>query len=163
MLHTNLVAGLSLHNIFCCRHRTGTSALTLEVAISHWNCCHIPASRHRYSCTKKIIVMLELTAAVPLEDLSHLAHERKTSKYASFARTCEENGFTSHFFALEVGCLVSLPPQFPDLPRGPWSTKVLGTQNQDRMHTRGTKMFLPPLSLERHFQLVSARATIGVS
>ena len=31
VLHTNLVAGLSLHNISCCRHRTGTSALTLEV------------------------------------------------------------------------------------------------------------------------------------
>ena len=42
----------------------------------------------------------------------------------------------------------SLSPRgkFPDLPRGPWSTKVLSTQNQDRMCTRATKMFLPPLS-----------------
>ena len=63
-----------------------------------------------YSCTKKIVVMLELT--VPLEDRSHLAHERKTSKYASLARTCEENGFTTHFFALEVGCLRFCPHSF---------------------------------------------------
>ena len=63
-----------------------------------------------YSCTKKIVVMLELT--VPLEDRSHLAHERKTSKYASLARTCEENGFTTHFFALEVGCLGFCPHSF---------------------------------------------------
>ena len=109
-----------------------------------------------YSCTKNIVVMLELT--VPLEDRSHLAHERKTSKYASstyarthvptprrflskasaafisnflcfllyvvnihkekktkyasLARTCEENGFTTHFFAIEVGCLGFCPNSF---------------------------------------------------
>ena len=63
-----------------------------------------------YSCTKKIIVMLERT--VPLEDRSHLAHGRKTLKYASLARTCEENGFTTHFFALEVGCLGFCPHSF---------------------------------------------------
>ena len=52
----------------------------------------------------------------PLENRSHLAHERKTSKYASLARTCEENGFTTHFFALvlslEVGCLGFCPHGF---------------------------------------------------
>ena len=56
-----------------------------------------------YSRTEKIVIMLELT--VPLEDRSHLAHDRKTSKYAPLAPTCEENGFTTHVFALEVGCL----------------------------------------------------------
>ena len=33
-----------------------------------------------YSRTEKIVIMLELT--VPLEDRSHLAHDRRTSKYA---------------------------------------------------------------------------------
>ena len=63
-----------------------------------------------YSRTKKIVIMLELT--VPLEDRSHLAHDRKTSKYAPLARTCEEHGFTTHVFALEVGCLGFCPHTF---------------------------------------------------
>ena len=60
-----------------------------------------------YSCTKKIIVMLELT--VPLENSSYLAHERKTSKYASLARTCEEMVLQHISLLLEVGCLGFCP------------------------------------------------------
>ena len=54
-----------------------------------------------FSRSSKTIVELK----VPLEDNVHLAHDRKTSKYSALVTACEENGFKTHMFALEVGCL----------------------------------------------------------
>ena len=63
-----------------------------------------------FSPSSKTIVLLELT--VPLEDKVHLAHDRKISKYCALVMACEENGFKTHMFALEVGCLGYLPHPF---------------------------------------------------
>ena len=63
-----------------------------------------------FSRSSKTIVLLELT--VPLEDNVHLAHHRKTSKYSALVTACEENGFKTHMFALEVGCLGYCPHSF---------------------------------------------------
>ena len=63
-----------------------------------------------FSRSSKTIVLLELT--VPLEDNVHLAHDRKTTKYSALVTTCEENGFKTHMFALEVGCLGYCPHSF---------------------------------------------------
>ena len=63
-----------------------------------------------FSRSSKTIVLLELT--VPLEDNVHLAHDRKTSKYSALVTACEENGFKTHVFALEVGCLCYCPHSF---------------------------------------------------
>ena len=54
--------------------------------------------------------LLELT--VPLEDNVHLAHDRKTTKYSALVTACEGNGFKTHMFALEVGCLGYCPHSF---------------------------------------------------
>ena len=59
-----------------------------------------------YSRTKKIVIMLELT--VPLEDRSHLAHDRKTSKNAPLARTCEEHGFLGFCPHMFLTCFEAL-------------------------------------------------------
>ena len=63
-----------------------------------------------FSRSSKTIVLLELT--VPLEDNVHLAHDRKTTKYSALVTACEENGFKTHMFALEVGCLGYCPHSF---------------------------------------------------
>ena len=63
-----------------------------------------------FSRSSKTIVLLELT--VPPEDNVHLAHDRKTSKYSALVTACEENGFKTHMFALEVGCLGYCPHSF---------------------------------------------------
>ena len=63
-----------------------------------------------FSRSSKTIVLLELT--VPLEDNVHLAHDRKTTKYSALVMACEENGFKTHMFALEVGCLGYCPHSF---------------------------------------------------
>ena len=55
------------------------------------------------------IVLLELT--VPLDNV-HLAHDRITSKYSALVTACEESGFKTHMFALEVGCLGYCPHSF---------------------------------------------------
>ena len=60
-----------------------------------------------FSRSNKTVVLLELT--VPLEDRSHLAHDRKKSKYSELAATCEQNGFTVHLLPFEVGCLGFCP------------------------------------------------------
>ena len=60
-----------------------------------------------FSRSSKAIVPLELT--VPPEDNVHLAHDRKTTKYSALVTACEENGFKTHMFALEVGCLGYCP------------------------------------------------------
>ena len=54
-----------------------------------------------FSRSSKTIILLELT--VPQEDNVHLAHDRKTTKYSALVTACEENGFKTHMFALEVG------------------------------------------------------------
>ena len=63
-----------------------------------------------FSRSSKTIVLLELT--VPLEDNVHQAHDRKTTKYSALVTACEENGFKTHMFALEVGCLGYCPHSF---------------------------------------------------
>ena len=63
-----------------------------------------------FSRSSKTIVLLELT--VPLEDNVHLAHDRKITKYSALVTACEENGFKTHMFALEVGCLGYCPHSF---------------------------------------------------
>ena len=63
-----------------------------------------------FSPSSKTIVLLELT--VPLEDNVHQAHDRKTTKYSALVTACEENGFKTHMFALEVGCLGYCPHSF---------------------------------------------------
>ena len=63
-----------------------------------------------FSRSSKTIVLLELR--VPLEDNVHLAHDRKTTKYSALVTACEENGFKTHMFALEVGCLGYCPHSF---------------------------------------------------
>ena len=63
-----------------------------------------------FSPSSKTIVLLELT--VPLEDNVHQAHDRKTTKYSALVTPCEENGFKTHMFALEVGCLGYCPHSF---------------------------------------------------
>ena len=63
-----------------------------------------------FSRSSKTIVLLELT--VPLEDNAHPAHDRKTTKYSALVTACEENGFKTHMFALEVGCLGYCPHSF---------------------------------------------------
>ena len=63
-----------------------------------------------FSRSSKTIVLLKLT--VPLEDSVHLAHDRKTTKYSALVTACEENGFKTHMFALEVGCLGYCPHFF---------------------------------------------------
>ena len=60
-----------------------------------------------FSQSKKTVVILELT--VPLEDNSGSAHDRKTTKYSALVSACEENGYRTHFFALEVGYLGFCP------------------------------------------------------
>ena len=55
------------------------------------------------SRSTKTVIMLELT--VPLEDRSHLAYDRKSSKYSALVTACEESGFKAHLFPIEVGCL----------------------------------------------------------
>ena len=59
------------------------------------------------SRSAKRVIMLELT--VPLEDRSHLAYDRKSSKYSTLVTACEESGFKAHQFPIEVGCLGSSP------------------------------------------------------
>ena len=63
-----------------------------------------------FSRSSKTIVLLELT--VPREDNVHLAHDRRSSKYSALVKACEENGFKTHMFALEVGCLGYCPHSF---------------------------------------------------
>ena len=63
-----------------------------------------------FSRSSKTIVLLQLT--VPLEDNVHLVHDRKTTKYSALVTACEENGFKTHMFALEVGCLCYCPHSF---------------------------------------------------
>ena len=63
-----------------------------------------------FSRSQKIVVLLELT--VPLEDRCDIAHERKSKHYKKLARTCRENGFTTHLFPVEVGCLGFCPHTF---------------------------------------------------
>ena len=66
------------------------------------------------SRSTKTVIMLELT--VPLEDRSHLAHDRKSSKYSALVSACEESGFKAHLFPIEVGCLGYSPiPYFTAL------------------------------------------------
>ena len=54
------------------------------------------------SPSTKTVIMLELT--VPLEDRSHLAYDRKSSKYSALVTVFEESGFKAHLFPIEVGC-----------------------------------------------------------
>ena len=63
-----------------------------------------------FSHSSKTTVLLELT--VPQEENVHQAHDRKTTKYSALVTACEENGFKTHMFALEVGCLGYCPHSF---------------------------------------------------
>ena len=63
-----------------------------------------------FSRSSKTVALLEPT--VRLEDNLHLAHDRKTTKYSAFVMACKENGFKTHLFALEVGCLGYCPHSF---------------------------------------------------
>ena len=63
-----------------------------------------------FSRSSKTIVLLEQT--VPLENNDHLAHDRQTTKYSALVTACEENGFKTHMFALEVGCISYCPHSF---------------------------------------------------
>ena len=80
---------------------------------------HVHMSYTTYTCltpqpdvvilsrSTKTVIMLELT--VPLEDRSHLAFDRKSSKYSAVVTACEESGFNAHLFPIEVGCLGCSP------------------------------------------------------
>ena len=60
-----------------------------------------------FSISRKTVVMLELT--VPLEDNISAAHKRKEENYEDLVSSCEQNGYKTHFFAVEVGCLGYCP------------------------------------------------------
>ena len=66
------------------------------------------------------VIMLELT--VPLEDRSHLAYDRKSSKYSALVTAYEESGFKAHFL-IEVGCL-GYPGDPPPPPPTPYFTAL---------------------------------------
>ena len=120
-----------------------------SVAVSHWSCWHVPASRHRY-------------LFVHQKDHCNAWDGSPTDPWPLTSRTGTKNveirfpcphKWRKWFYYTYV-CFRSrlswfLPPQFPDLPRGPWSTKVLGTQNQGRMRTSGTIRCSYLLSLRR--------------
>ena len=60
-----------------------------------------------------IFLKLSLAAQYPSHTLNvHSAHDRKTSEYSALVTGCEENGFKTHMFALEVGCLGYCPHSF---------------------------------------------------
>ena len=98
-----------------------------------------------YSCTQKIIVMLKLT--VPLEDRSHLLHERKNAEIRIPCPHMWRKWLYNTFLCLRNRLSWFLPPTVSWLALRPGSTKVFGSQSQDRTRTRGTNvnMFLPPL------------------
>lgn len=56
-----------------------------------------------FSRSLKSVILIELT--VPLEDRTAASHERKINRYASLQSDCEENGYSSHIFAIEIGSL----------------------------------------------------------
>ena len=54
-----------------------------------------------YSRSLRTIIILELT--VPHEDNIGKAHERKLNRYASLLAKCEQNGYKTMYFPVEVG------------------------------------------------------------
>ena len=114
-----------------------------------------------YSRTKKIVIMLELT--VPLEDRSHLAHDRKTSKYAP---PCPHLwGAWLHNPCLCFGSRLSrfLPTHVPHLFWGAWFTQIVSTPDKNRVCTCGTALLLPPVPSERHRPLEWPWVSLGMN
>ena len=77
--------------------------------ISNRSCCNVSKARCGVIFSFKSSWSWSVT--VPLEDNVHLAN-RKTTKYSALVTACEENGFKTHMFALEVGCLGYCPHSF---------------------------------------------------
>ena len=96
-----------------------------------------------FSRSSKTIVLLELTVTV--QDNVHLAHDRKISKHSGLVTACEENGFKTHMFALEVGCLGHCPHSFLHC------FKALGLPTWSRQRARSNPRRQKPHFVHRMF------------